>query len=73
MFCIIKSNYIISCNSFWINREKLGDYLKWTDYNVSEYDWPDGFLFPRTEILPPWNIESELSTRRNWRYDPHIH
>ena len=32
MFCIIKSNYIISCNSFWINREKLGDNLKWTDY-----------------------------------------
>ena len=34
MFCIIKSNYIISCNSFWINREKLGDYIKWTDYSL---------------------------------------
>ena len=34
MFCIIKSNYIISCNSFWINREKLGDYLKRTDYRL---------------------------------------
>ena len=33
MFCIIKSNYIISCNNFVINREKLGDYLKWTDYS----------------------------------------
>ena len=32
MFCIIKSNYITSCNSFLINREKLGDYLKWTDF-----------------------------------------
>ena len=35
MFCIIKSNYITSCNSFLINREKLGDYLKWTDFNSS--------------------------------------
>ena len=33
MFCIIKSNYITSCNSFLINREKLGDYLKWTDFS----------------------------------------
>ena len=33
MFCIMKSNYIISCNSFLINREKLGDYLKWTDFS----------------------------------------
>ena len=32
MLCIIKSNYLISCNSFLINREKIGDYLKWTDY-----------------------------------------
>ena len=30
MFCIIKSNFIVSCDSFIINREKLGDYLKWT-------------------------------------------
>ena len=33
MFCIIKSYFIVSCNSFSINREKLGDYLKWTDYS----------------------------------------
>ena len=33
MFCIIKSDYVVSCNSFSINREKLGDYLKWTDYS----------------------------------------
>ena len=35
MFCIIKSNYIVSCrpSSFSINLEKLGDYLKWTDYS----------------------------------------
>ena len=32
MFCIFKSNYIVSYNSFKINREKLGDYLKLTDY-----------------------------------------
>ena len=32
MFCILKSNYIVSYNSFKINREKLGDYLKLTDY-----------------------------------------
>ena len=31
MFCIIKSNYIVSYNGIQINREKLGDYLKWTD------------------------------------------
>ena len=35
IFCIIKSNYVVSCNSFSINREKLGDFLKWTDYTVS--------------------------------------
>ena len=34
MFCIIKSDYVVSCNSFSINREKLGDYLKWTDYRT---------------------------------------
>ena len=34
MFCIIKSYFIVSCNSLSINREKLGDYLKWTDYSV---------------------------------------
>ena len=34
MFCIIKSNYIISCNCFLINREKLGDFLQWTDYRI---------------------------------------
>ena len=33
MFCIIKSNYIVSCNSFLIYREKLGDFLKWRDYS----------------------------------------
>ena len=32
MFCIIKSTYIVSCNGFWMNRQKHGDYLKWTDY-----------------------------------------
>ena len=31
MFCKIKS---VSCNSFSISREKLSDYLKWTDYTV---------------------------------------
>ena len=36
MFCIIKSNYTTSCNSFLINREKLGDYLKWTDFSRSD-------------------------------------
>ena len=35
MFSILKSNYIISCNNFLINREKLGDYLKWTDYTTN--------------------------------------
>ena len=34
MFFIIKSNFFVSCNSFSINREKLGDYLKWTDYST---------------------------------------
>ena len=34
MFYIIKSNYIISCNGFSINREKIGDYLKWTDFFI---------------------------------------
>ena len=33
MFCIIKSNYTVSCNNFSTNRDKLGDFLKWTDYN----------------------------------------
>ena len=28
---MIKSNLIVRCNSFSINREKLGEYLKWTD------------------------------------------
>ena len=37
MFCMIKLNYIVNCNSFKINREKLGDYLKWTDYR--NYDF----------------------------------
>ena len=32
MFFIIKSNDIVSCKSFSLNRENLGDYLKWTDY-----------------------------------------
>ena len=32
MFCIIKSNFIVSCNTFSKNREKLGDYLTGTDY-----------------------------------------
>ena len=31
MFCIIKSNCIVSCNSFLIIRQKLGDYLNWID------------------------------------------
>ena len=33
MFCTIKSYFLVSCNSFSINCEKLGDYLKWTDYS----------------------------------------
>ena len=37
MFCIFKSNYIVSYNSIQINREKLGDYLKWTDYSYISY------------------------------------
>ena len=32
------SNHIVSCNSFPINREKLGDYLKWTDYTLYLHD-----------------------------------
>ena len=34
MFFIFKSNFIVSYNSFLKNREKLGDYLKWTDYTT---------------------------------------
>ena len=34
MFCKIKSDYVVSCNSFSINREKLGDHIKWTDYSL---------------------------------------
>ena len=34
MFSIIKSGYVVSCNSSSINREKLNDYLKWTDLSV---------------------------------------
>ena len=29
MFCIIKSDYVVICNSFSINLKKLGDYLKY--------------------------------------------
>ena len=32
MFCIIKSNYDVSCISFQINREEPGHFLRWTDY-----------------------------------------
>ena len=36
MFCIIMTNYIVNYNCFSINREKLGNYSKWTDYTCSE-------------------------------------
>ena len=37
MFCVIKPNYIVNIDLYRsINREKLGDYLKWTDYSISK-------------------------------------
>ena len=47
MFYIVKSDYVVSCNSFSINREKLGDYLKWTDYNIF---WI-GFIYNNLSIM----------------------
>ena len=45
MFCIIKSDYVVSCYSFSINREKLGDYLKWTDYSKCFIE-QDALIYP---------------------------
>ena len=67
VFCIFKSNYIVSYNSFSINREKLGDYLKWTDYSMV-FESSNANLHRDVERASKTNKKTDSGAKRAYKW-----